>query len=73
MISYSKATSHEVKSLKNKALKAASSLLSTRNAEALSLRAIADEAGIGITSMYHYFDSKSTPSKPTITTPCMQS
>jgi AcrR family transcriptional regulator len=58
MISYSKATSHEVKSLKNRALKAASSLLSTRNAEALSLRAIADEAGIGITSMYHYFDSK---------------
>lgn len=50
--------SHEVSSLKAKALNAASHVLATRGVDDLNLRVIAETAGIGIASMYHYFDGK---------------
>jgi AcrR family transcriptional regulator len=50
--------SHETGSLKAKVLSAAARLLTTQGAEDLSLRAIADAAGIGLASIYHYFASK---------------
>lgn len=37
---------------------AAAHILDTRGIEELNLRAIAEEAGIGIASMYHYFSNK---------------
>lgn len=37
---------------------AAGAILASRGAEALNLRAIAEEAGVGIASIYHYFSSK---------------
>jgi len=48
----------EIGSLKAKALSAAARLLATRGADELSLRAIADSAGIGLASIYHYFANK---------------
>jgi len=39
-------------------LGAATQVLTDHGVEALSLRAIADVAGIGVTSIYHYFSSK---------------
>jgi AcrR family transcriptional regulator len=50
--------SHDTGSLKGKVLSAAARLLPTHGAEDLSLRAIADAAGIGLASIYHYFASK---------------
>jgi AcrR family transcriptional regulator len=50
--------SHETGSLKGKVLSAAARLLATEGAEDLSLRAIADAAGIGLASIYHYFANK---------------
>jgi AcrR family transcriptional regulator len=50
--------SHETGSLKRKVLSAAARLLTAQGAEDLSLRAIADAAGIGLASIYHYFASK---------------
>ena len=50
--------SHEVGSLKAKALRAAAKVLSERGVEKLNLRAIAVAGGIGAASMYHYFASK---------------
>jgi len=41
-----------------RALSAAASILSAQGAEELSLRAIADAAGIGLASIYHYFANK---------------
>jgi AcrR family transcriptional regulator len=49
---------HETGSLKSKVLSAAARRLTTQGAEDLSLRAIAEEAGIGLASIYHYFASK---------------
>jgi len=53
-----KKSAHEVGGLRAKALAAASDILAERGVEELNLRAIADSAGIGISSMYHYFASK---------------
>ncbi len=39
-------------------MSAAAHILETRGIEALTLRAIAEAAGIGIASMYHYFSNK---------------
>lgn len=39
-------------------MSAAAYILDTRGIEELNLRAIAEEAGIGIASMYHYFSNK---------------
>ena len=50
--------SHETHGLKAKAMSAAAHILDTRGIEELNLRAIAEKAGIGIASMYHYFDNK---------------
>jgi AcrR family transcriptional regulator len=50
--------SHDTGSLKGKVLTAAARLLAAQGAEDLSLRAIADAAGIGLASIYHYFASK---------------
>lgn len=41
-----------------KVLAAAMQILSAQGAEKLSLRAIAESAGIGIASIYHYFENK---------------
>lgn len=45
-------------SLRSKALAAAGEILSESGPESMNLKAIADRAGIGIASMYHYFASK---------------
>ena len=50
--------SHEVGGVRARALSAASDILAERGVDELNLRAIADSAGIGISSMYHYFASK---------------
>lgn len=50
--------SHDTGGLKAKVLTAAARLLTSQRAEDLSLRAIADAAGIGLASIYHYFASK---------------
>ncbi|MBP7705550.1 MAG: helix-turn-helix transcriptional regulator [Caulobacter sp.] len=44
--------------VRTKALAAAGALLAEVGAEELSLRLIADRAGIGLASIYHYFDGK---------------
>lgn len=41
-----------------KALAAAAALLAEHGADELSLRLIADRAGIGLASIYHYFENK---------------
>ncbi|MAB15450.1 MAG: hypothetical protein CMI59_16315 [Parvibaculum sp.] len=51
-------TSLEVGGVRARALTAASHILATRGPEKLSLRAIAESAGIGTTSIYHYFANK---------------
>tara|TARA_R110000868_G_scaffold115630_4_gene308715 strand:- start:2874 stop:3461 length:588 start_codon:yes stop_codon:yes gene_type:complete len=48
----------EVGGVKAKALGAAAHILASKGAEALSLRAIAENAGIGLASIYHYFANK---------------
>ncbi len=53
-----KLPSTEIGGLKAKALHSAARLLAERGAEDLSLRAIAEDAGIGLASIYHYFASK---------------
>ncbi len=50
--------SHQTHGVKAKAMTAAAHILNTRGIEELNLRAIAEEAGIGIASMYHYFSNK---------------
>ncbi len=47
----------EVNNLKSRAVAAAEKILASQGVEDLNLRAIADLAGIGIASMYHYFGS----------------
>src|SRR6185312_5679278 len=49
---------HEISGVKTRALTAAARILSAHGREALSLRAIAETAQIGIASIYHYFTSK---------------
>jgi len=50
--------SHEVAGVRAKALAAAASILDAHGADELSLRLIADQAGIGLASIYHYFENK---------------
>lgn len=47
-----------VSSLRSKALAAAADILVESGPDNMSLKAIADRAGIGIASMYHYFSCK---------------
>lgn len=54
----SKTLSVEVGGLKARVLTAAAKLLATQGADDLSLRAIAEAAGIGQASIYHYFAGK---------------
>lgn len=49
---------HEVSSVRARALAAAMKILGAQGVEALNLRAIAETAGIGIASIYHYFEGK---------------
>jgi AcrR family transcriptional regulator len=49
---------HETGGLRTKVLSAAARLLAAQGADHLSLRAIAEAAGIGLASIYHYFASK---------------
>ena len=44
--------------IRGKALDAAAAILAEQGAEALNLRAIAEMAGIGLASIYHYFENK---------------
>ncbi|HEY8004949.1 MAG TPA: helix-turn-helix domain-containing protein [Phenylobacterium sp.] len=53
-----KQRSGEAVGVRAKALSAASEILAARGVDELNLKAIADSAGIGISSMYHYFASK---------------
>ncbi len=48
----------QIASVKARALDAASAILAEQGVEDLNLRAIAESAGIGISSMYHYFAGK---------------
>jgi AcrR family transcriptional regulator len=48
----------QIASVKARALDAASAILASQGVEELNLRAIAESAGIGISSMYHYFANK---------------
>lgn len=49
---------HDIPGVKARALQAAAYILATRGVEDLTLRAIAEHGGIGIASIYHYFDGK---------------
>lgn len=51
-------SAHEVSGVKARALSAAARILAEQGADDLSLRAIAEAAGIGLASIYHYFASK---------------
>ncbi|MES2033967.1 MAG: TetR/AcrR family transcriptional regulator [Pseudomonadota bacterium] len=53
-----KQPSHEVAGVRARALAAAANILAAQGEEELSLRLIADQAGIGLASIYHYFASK---------------
>ncbi|WGM37700.1 TetR/AcrR family transcriptional regulator [Caulobacter sp. NIBR1757] len=44
--------------IRGKALDAAAAILAEQGVEALNLRAIAEMAGIGLASIYHYFENK---------------
>jgi AcrR family transcriptional regulator len=48
----------EVGGIRAKALSAAMNILAEQGVEALNLRAIAESAGVGIASIYHYFANK---------------
>lgn len=48
----------EIPGVKAKVLNAAAGILATQGVEDLSLRAIAETAGIGLASIYHYFANK---------------
>lgn len=49
---------HEVSGVRARALSAAAAILAEQGADDLSLRLIADRAGIGLASIYHYFENK---------------
>ncbi len=49
---------HDVPGVKARALTAAATILAEQGADDLSLRAIAEAAGIGLASIYHYFANK---------------
>jgi AcrR family transcriptional regulator len=51
-------TAHEISGVKARAMTAAARILAEHGREALSLRAIAESAQVGIASIYHYFSSK---------------
>lgn len=53
-----KQAAHEIHGVKARALRAAAYILATHGVEDLNLRAIAEHGGIGIASIYHYFDGK---------------
>ena len=50
--------SHEIAGVRARALSAASEILAEKGVEKLNLKAIADSAGIGISSIYHWFANK---------------
>ncbi len=49
---------HHIGSVRAKALSAATDILATQGVDNLNLRAIAEKAGIGLASIYHYFSNK---------------
>ena len=51
-------SAHDVPGVKARALTAAATILAEQGADDLSLRAIAEAAGIGLASIYHYFANK---------------
>jgi len=53
-----KSEGRQISSLRTKTLTAAAEILTARGPEGMSLKAIADHAGIGIASIYHYFKGK---------------
>ncbi len=53
-----KSASTDTGGVRSRVLTAAGQMLATHSAEDLSLRAIAEAAGVGLASIYHYFASK---------------
>ena len=51
-------TLQDAAGIRGRALDAAAAILAEQGAEALNLRAIAETAGIGLASIYHYFENK---------------
>jgi AcrR family transcriptional regulator len=51
-------SSHEIAGVRSRALSAAAAILAAQGRDELSLRAIAETAGVGLASIYHYFASK---------------
>ncbi len=49
---------HQVNSLQAKAIAAAMHVLEEQGADSANIRAIADQAGVGVASIYHYFRTK---------------
>ena len=49
---------HKIDSLQSRALSAGFRVLESEGVENANLRAIADEAGVGVASIYHYFKTK---------------
>ncbi len=58
MISRPKNPLQDAAGTRGKALDAAAAILAEQGVEALNLRAIAEMAGIGLASIYHYFENK---------------
>jgi AcrR family transcriptional regulator len=58
MITRAKGSYHATSSVKARALDAATRILAAQGVEQLNLRSIAEAAGIGTGSIYHYFESK---------------
>lgn len=49
---------HQIDSLQSRAISAGFRVLESEGVENANLRAIADEAGVGVASIYHYFKTK---------------
>lgn len=58
MMSRYRYKSHDVDSLQGRAINAGLQILENGGVENTNLRAIADEAGVGVASIYHYFRTK---------------
>lgn len=58
MTSKPRPASPDAAGIRGRALDAAAAILAEQGVEALNLRAIAETAGIGLASIYHYFENK---------------
>lgn len=58
MMAKASQTAHDISGVRAKVLSAAAAILAEHGVEELSLRLIAERAGIGLASIYHYFENK---------------